>query len=205
MLEPTPELIQARFKEAVHIDRLLPRHKIGPALYGSGMPDIIRTAKEIKEGDVIPIRERATKAEIGRLEECLAWVAEYLSDDKGREKYRKPMWGYVMASYKKTSFRAYCRKIGVGPQTGIDRAMRAFVLIADGLRKECKTVDAPGDEWSGQDGGSTGIEESTVDFVREGASWMSSDVLPENAADEGFRLVAIAAIERRRREKLGIA
>ncbi len=79
----TPQDVADRFKEAARTLRRLPNVRVRG--YFNAWPTIIRTAREVLDGEVMPMRLGPPSAEaISRMEETIQWVFFLIDEDDRR-------------------------------------------------------------------------------------------------------------------------
>ena len=116
----TPQDVADRFKEASRTLRRLPSvHVRG---YFNAWPTIIRTAREVLDGEVMPMRLGPPQADaISRMEETIQWI--FLLD---REEERRLIW--LRAA--KVPWKPICWRLGCGRTTAYHMWRTALLQIA---------------------------------------------------------------------------
>ena len=79
----TPQDVADRFKEAARTLRRLPNVRV--RVYFNAWPQIIRTAREVLDGEVMPMRLGPPPADaISRMEETIQWIFLLTDEDDRR-------------------------------------------------------------------------------------------------------------------------
>ncbi len=137
----TPALVRARLDEAMKTLRRM-GGTVGPKAFGNGLPEPVRgplTLKDLIEQMHDPslhrlegnkVRLAATRAEVSRAEEAIAWAWDHLPNDGPRRVLK--VWMRSRSS-RSARFNAMCRERGWPLSTAKDALARAYRIIADAL------------------------------------------------------------------------
>ena len=129
MTEWTRDMVEERIVEAAWVLKKLP----GPWVQGyfSTWPDILRSAREIADGDPMPMKVLPSPQAISRMEEAITWN-QYLERDDARL-----MWDRAAG----VSWKELCYRFGISRPTATRRWEYALCVIAwrlNGRQVNCK-------------------------------------------------------------------
>lgn len=215
-------VIRTRFLEAAETDDRLPSAKLKPATGGGYWPGfahdwedmagwgerrLAEHREEVWSGRAIP----PSRAAIGRHAEVMEWTRLILSDPE----HRHCAWAWARCKVRERSFRHWCRRTDRHPRTSLQRAMRAYDLIAGHFRGNGQIPTLPDSKWvfaeEGENGTFSAIIRADVPYVAGPQSWSDPDHKPidtltdETAIAEFERFLAKTRKRRRRQQEARVA
>lgn len=110
----------------------------GPRGYGSGMPDVVYTADEIREmvAEDQVVRVSVTAAKISRMEDVLHWQGRYLASNAEAQGASRVLKVWLRCRANRSGFGAECRRRGWAERTAYRRRDEALSIISQGLDRD---------------------------------------------------------------------
>lgn len=207
-------IIRTRFLEAAETDDRQPSARLKPAGPATcWLPYDHDFEDRVGWGDVRLAEEREmrfrrlppSRPAIERHAEVMEWTRLILSDPE----HRHCAWAWARCKVRERSFRQWCRRTDRHPRTSLQRAMRAYDLIAAHFRGNGQIPTLPDSKWVFAEDEEYGTFPAIIEdaaYIACPTSWADPDhkpfdTLTDEAAVEQFERFLARTRKRRRRQQ----